>query len=185
MLSVISPAAALAYRPLGHSRKRSAMSRSDENIRQGVSRYLDQGEEVVATLAWAKPRWSNTRGAGGGVAGAAVGAALRGRAVTHRSKGTQRGLEFAPGSTAFVITSERFITLSTTQSKMKGEVTAVEFLSAIPIAEIKSIRAKRLGLTGVLTITPQSGDAFQFQTSAGAAKTFAAESRKAVTGIAP
>ena len=161
------------------------MSNSEENIRDGVARYLEHGEAVVATLTWAKPRWAHANAAAAaGAVGALVGEALRSRGKASQAKGQNIGLEFARGSTTFVVTTERFITLSATRTKMTGDVTGVEFLSAVPIAEIQEIRSKRLGLTGILTVTPLSGDEFQFETSAGSAKRFAADCASVLNGAA-
>jgi hypothetical protein len=52
-----------------------------------------------------------------------------------------------------------------------GKATEVtEILSALPLSEIDSVTAKRLGLGGILSITAKGGDAIRLECRVGPAK---------------
>ncbi len=138
-----------------------------EQIREYAQAFLDEGEVLVAAMS-ASPRGRNTAAAAGGV-GSMIGAKMVSGQV---GKAAAAGLRIE-ANMAVVLTQRRLLTVKVGYS-MGGAITGVkELLSAIPLGSVESIDAKRVGLGGLLIITPRGGLPVKLECRAGRARGFA------------
>jgi hypothetical protein len=137
-----------------------------EQIRQYAVAFLDDGEELVAAMT-AAPRGRNTAAAAGGV-GSMIGYKMVSGQV-DRAKAAGLRIE---SNMALALTQRRLLTLKVGFS-VGGAITGVkEFLSAIALGDVESIEAKRVGLGGLLIITPRGGQAIKLECRVGRAREF-------------
>jgi hypothetical protein len=135
-----------------------------EQIREHAGAFLEPGEELVAALT-ASPRGRSTAVAAGGV-GSMIGYKMASGQV---KKGGEVGLRVEPNM-AVALTRSRLLTLKVKIS-MGGAITGVaEVLSAIPLAEVDSIDAKRFGLGGILTLAVRGGAPVKLECRVGRAR---------------
>jgi hypothetical protein len=138
-----------------------------EQIRQYTQAFLDDGEELVAAMT-ASPRGRNTAMAAGGV-GSRIGSKMVQGEV---KKASAAGLR-VESQMALVLTERRLLTVKVGFT-VGGTINGVKHvLSAIPLGEVESIEAKRFGLGGVLTITPDGGQPVKLECQVGRARQFA------------
>jgi hypothetical protein len=138
-----------------------------EQVRAHAALFLEPGEELVAALT-ASPRGRSTATAAGGV-GSMIGYKVAGGQVRN---GAEVGLRVEPNM-AVALTRSRLLTLKVKIS-MGGVITDVaEVLSAIPLADVESIDARRFGLGGVLTIAVRGGRPVKLECRAGRARELA------------
>jgi hypothetical protein len=140
------------------------MANNPELIKDLMQPFLEPGELVLGAMT-AQPKGRTTAMAGGGAA-SMIGQAMTGK-VASNAKAV--GLVVS-ASMAVVVTEKRLITAKIKISAM-GAVTEVkEIMSSLPIGEIDSIAAKRLGLGGILSITAKGGDAVKLECRVGPAR---------------
>lgn len=145
------------------------MTQHDDAIRQGITSYLEGGEQVVATIV-ASPRGSQTATSGGLGAAGAVG---RRWAGSNEDGAATLGLVLQR-SCGVVLTDQRLITLDLAISAF-GKVKEVRaLLSAVTRSRIIEVEARRLGAAGVVTLTAEGGASFKLEAKPAAAKVFAA-----------
>jgi hypothetical protein len=152
------------------------MSRYEQKIKAGAERFLEDGEEVLATLI-AAPRGSTQQ-----VAGAMhLGSAQRGRA--HRAA-EQVDLRLdAPMAVA--LTQRRLMTLNIGIPVGLGiGGTVKELMSAVPIDDVESIVVTRLALGYTITLTVR-GVAIKLEANAASgARAFAGAFERATAARA-
>jgi len=137
-------------------------------------------EEILAA-AWGKPRGATTAAAGGGVIVGEIGARWTGK----QKKGAEAaGIEIAnPGAVAITPTS--LVTMKVKVSAMMGAIKEVEeVLSTVPLADVDSLKLKRLGVTGVLEITARGGS-FKLEGKPGDMKALVEAFDRAKASAAP
>jgi hypothetical protein len=140
------------------------MANNPEIIKELAQPFLEPGELVLGAMT-AQPKGRTTAMAGGGAA-SMIGQAMTGK-VASNAKAV--GLVVS-ASMAVVITQKRLITAKIKISAM-GAVTEVkEVMSSLPISEIDSVTAKRLGLGGILSITANGGDPVKLECRVGPAR---------------
>jgi hypothetical protein len=140
------------------------MSNHESAIRDGVASRLN-GEQCLAALV-ASPRGSTT-GQMGGAAGL-IGSGLSGK---QSSKAESAGLVLQRNS-GVVLTPTRLLTFALKIS-FTGSVKEVgEQLGELPLDQIDSIEAKRMGAAGVITVA-SNGATFKMESKAGPAKELA------------
>ncbi|HEX2085822.1 MAG TPA: hypothetical protein VHF89_09080 [Solirubrobacteraceae bacterium] len=130
---------------------------AEEKIAEGARPYLDEGEEILAAFV-ARPRgWTQS------VAGAR-GLGRRQQAKAHEGA---EAAEFELASPmALAITPRRLLSLELgTAAVGAGEVKRL--VSAAPLAEVDSIKVKRLLMGKVVTVTVH-GQEFKLEAGAGA-----------------
>jgi len=138
-----------------------------EQIRQYAQVFLDDGEELVATMT-ASPRGKNTAMAAGGV-GSMIGSKMVQGQVKNASAAGLR----VESQMALVLTQRRLLTVKVGYT-LGGAINGVkELLSAIGLEQVEAIEAKRVGLGGVLTITPRGGQPIKLECQVGRARQFA------------
>jgi hypothetical protein len=143
------------------------MPTNTDRIKDAVQPFLDSGEEVLAALT-AAPKGRTTAMAAGGI-GSMIGQSQVGRV---QAKADAVGIRVG-SSMAVVLTQHRLLTLDIKISAM-GHVTAVkDVMSAVPLAEVDSIEAKRLGLGATLTLTARGGDPIKLECKVGPARELA------------
>ncbi len=140
-------------------------SKQEQKVKDEMGPLLDEGEEVRAVLI-ARPRgWTQTM-AGGRTLG--VGSAI-GRHAQRKARGgaEEAGIQLAsPG--ALVLTQKRLLTVKTGEALGRGIGGSVkEILSAVPLSDVDSLKAKRLLLGYVITLTVQ-GSEFKLEANAAA-----------------
>jgi hypothetical protein len=159
------------------------MADQAEQIRQYAHAFLDEHEEVLAAIS-AAPRGRNTATAAGGV-GSMIGYKMVSGQV---DRANAVGLRIE-SNMAVVLTERRLLTVKVGYS-LGGAITGVkELLSGIPLEEVESIDAKRVGLGGLLIITVRGGQPIKLECRVGRAREFveafnratAAGQRRAVT----
>jgi hypothetical protein len=152
------------------------MADQREQIKPYAEVFLDDGEELIAAMT-ASPRGRNTATAAGGV-GSMIGSKMVSGQV---DKARAAGLRIE-SNMALVLTQRRLITVKVGYS-IGGAITGVkEFLSAVPLGQIASIEGKRLGLGGVLILTPRGGQPVKLECRAGRAREFAEAFTRAAGG---
>lgn len=150
------------------------MANHEEAIRSGVASFLQPGEQVLAAMV-ASPRGSTTAqmgGAagliGGGKAGKQAGGAAAAGLVVERNSG-------------LVLTPTRLLTFRLGISMMGAVKEVKEQLGEMPLTEVTSLEASRMGAAGVVKIEA-NGSEFKLEAKAGPAKDFAAAFEQARTG---
>ena len=133
--------------------------KAEEKITQGAAPFLEEGEEVVAAFV-ARPRgW--TQASAGSIH---LGAHQQGKAMTA-AEGA--GFELA-SPMALAITGRRLLSLELGAAKTGvGAGDVKRLVSAVPLAEVDSLKAKRLLLGRVVTVTVR-GQEFKLEAGAGA-----------------
>ena len=150
-----------------------------EQMRQYARTFLEADEQLVAVMT-ASPRGKNTAIAAGG-----VGSMIGSKMVQGQVKNAAAAGLRVESQMALVLTQRRLLTVKVGFT-LGGTINAVkEVLSAIALAEVDSIEAKRFGLGGVLTIAPRGGQPIKLECQVGRARQFAeAFIRAAVTSHA-
>jgi hypothetical protein len=139
------------------------MGQLEEIQRHGDS-FLEDGEELLFALT-AAPRGRTTAVAGGGIAGMIGDKMVSG---VHK-KGENVGLR-VESNMVVAITPQRLLTLKVGISAM-GKVTAVkEVMSSIPLSEVDSVEAKRMGLGGTLSLGVRGGAPVKLECQVGRAR---------------
>jgi hypothetical protein len=144
------------------------VSDDQDVIDAGVRPFLDDGERLLATLQ-GQPRGHTTAAATTGIA-----SMIGGRKVKkQRDAAESAGLEVR-SPMGLALTDRRLLTLEISTSKAMGRATGVKgVLSAIPIADVTGVAAKRMGLAGVLVLAARGAE-FKIETpQVGRAKAFA------------
>lgn len=138
-----------------------------EQIRQYATVFLGDGEELVAAMT-ASPRGKNTAMAAGG-----VGSMIGSKMVQGQVKNANAAGLRVESQMALVLTQRRLLTVKVGYT-LGGTINGVkELLSAIGLEEVAAIEAKRVGLGGVLTITPRGGQPIKLECQVGRARQFA------------
>jgi len=138
-----------------------------EQIRQYAQAFLDDGEELVAAMT-ASPRGKNTAMAAGG-----VGSMIGSKMVQGQVKRAEAAGLRVESQMALVLTQRRLLTVKVGYT-LGGAINVVKHvLSAIAIHQVESIEAKRVGLGGVLAITPRGGEPIKLECQVGRARQFA------------
>ena len=143
---------------------------------EAVSKHQDQIIEAakgkvdgqILGAAFAKPRGSQTAAAGAGVVASEIGARWSGK----QHKGADAaGISLGnPGAVAVKPTS--LVTMKVKVSALGSIKEITEVLSVVPLAEVDSVEAKRMGMAGILEITA-GGSAFKLEGKPGDLKEFA------------
>jgi hypothetical protein len=87
---------------------------------------------------------------------------------------------------ALVLTQRRLLTVKVGYAA-SGRITGIkELLSGVALADVESLEAKRVGLGGLLIITPRGGEPIKLECRVGRAREFVAAFDRAVAaGSAP
>jgi hypothetical protein len=145
------------------------MARAEAKIKDGAAPHLEQGEEVLAAFV-ARPRgWTQSSASpGGGALAGAIGGAIGGKKQQRNVEAAeQSGFEIA-SPMALAVTDRRLLSLkigSPIAPGIGGEVK--ELLSAAPLADVDSIKVKRLGIGKTVTVSVR-GTEFVLEVGAGA-----------------
>lgn len=133
--------------------------KAEEKITEGAGPYLEEGERVLAAFV-ARPRgW--TQGTAGSIH---LGAHQQGKAM---SAAEGAGFELA-SPMALAITEDRLLSLELGAAKTGVGAGDVKRLAgAVPLAEVDGLKAKRLLLGKVVTVTVR-GQEFKLEAGAGA-----------------
>jgi hypothetical protein len=148
------------------------MSKHEDSIKQGVSRFLESGEEIVAALV-VSPRGSTTALAGG-VAVGEIGARWSGK---NKRAAEDVGL-VVKRSSGLALTNQRLITLDLGISLTGGIKEVKGVLSEVPLEHVEEMKSK----WNVLTVSAD-GARFKLECKPPAAKAMArafAETRATV-----
>ena len=135
---------------------------TDANLRTGIARYLELDEPIIAVLI------ASVRGHQQAMAGGFGAFAGGSRHASARRAADEAGVKLA-SPMGLVLTDRRLVTVST-----GGRGVPKEFLNAFPLTAIESMRVKRLGLGGSVTVTV-NGAPVRLESRVGAARLFAAE----------
>jgi hypothetical protein len=138
-----------------------------EQIRDHARPFLEDGETALAAMT-AAPRGRNTMIAAGGIGGL-----IGGRMVSGQVKRAGEAGMRLDSNMALVLTERRLIALKarfTAGGAIKG---VEESLGSIPLSQVESIAAKRVGLGGDLILTPRGGQAIKLECRVGRARQFA------------
>jgi hypothetical protein len=143
------------------------MANNTESIKDMVAPLLESGEIALGGMIAAAKGRTTAMAAGG--AGSMIGHAQVGKVASNaRAVGL-----VIHSPMAVVITPRRLLTVRIKISPM-GAVTQVkEVLSAVPLSDIESMTVKRLGLGGILAITPRGGDPIKLECRVGLARELA------------
>lgn len=132
---------------------------SEDKIREGAKPFLDDGEEVVAAFV-ARPRGWTQQMAGS--------MALGGSQQAKARDGAQQANFALASPMAVAITRKRLLSLSMGAQAGLGVGGGVkDLLGQAPLAEVDSIRIKRLLLGKVVEISVR-GQSFKLEVGAGA-----------------
>jgi hypothetical protein len=143
------------------------VSDKEDIIEEGVRPHLDDGETVLATLQAA------VRGHTGAVQPGLAGMIVGRKVKKNIDAGNAVGL-VVKSPMGVVLTDRRLLTLDISTSKAMGKATGVnDVLSAIPLADVTAIEAKRMGLAGVVQITARGAEVKLEAPSVGKAKALA------------
>jgi hypothetical protein len=149
----------------------------DEKIREGARPFLEEGEEVVASII-ARPRgWTQTMAGSLHLGSHQQGAAKAGAQAA--------GFELA-SPMALALTDRRLLSLELGSTPGMGAGGEVKRLAgALPLADVDEIRVKRLLLGKVVTVVA-AGQEFKLEANAkadahGLAETFTREKEALAT----
>jgi hypothetical protein len=144
------------------------VSESQDRIEEGVRPFLEDGETLLATLQ-GQPRGHTTAAASTGIA-----SMIGGRQVRKQREAAEAAGLVVKSPMGLALTDRRLLTLDISTSKGFGKATGVkEVLSAVPLADVSGVAAKRVGLAGVLVLSVRGAE-FKIETpSVGRAKAFA------------
>lgn len=150
------------------------MANHEEAIKSGAGPFLEPGETVLAAMV-ASPRGSTTAQMGGAAgliggskAGKQAGGASAAGLVVERNSG-------------LVLTPTRLVTLRLGISLLGAVKEVKGLLSSVPLSEVTSLEASRMGAAGVLKVEA-NGSEFKLEGKAGPAKEFAAAFQQARSG---
>jgi hypothetical protein len=150
------------------------VSKHQEQIIAAASGKVD---EQILGAAFAKPRGSQTAGAGAGVIASEIGARWAGK---QRAGADAAGIALGnPGAVAVTPTS--LVTMKVKVSALGSIKDVTEVLSVVPLAEVDSVEAKRMGMAGVLEINA-GGNSFKLEGKPGDLKEFAEVFERAKAG---
>jgi hypothetical protein len=152
------------------------MSRYEQRIKDGATRFLEDGEEVLAAVI-AAPR-GYTQAAAGSIH---LGAGQQGRATAAAA---DAGLVLrAP--MALALTQQRLLTLNIGTPIGLGIGGKVkELMSAVPIDDVDAIEVKRLALGYTITVTVR-GAAFKLEANAASGAKALAEAFARIRSLPP
>ncbi len=150
------------------------MANHEEAIRSGAAPFLEPGEVVLAAMV-ASPRGSTTAQMGG--AAGLIGGSKAGK----QAEGASAAGLVVERNSGLVLTPTRLLSLRLGIS-FTGSVKEVkELLGAMPLAEVSSLEASRMGAAGVVKVEA-NGAEFKLEAKAGPAKQFAAAFEQARSG---
>ena len=150
-------------------------SKQEQKVREGARQFLEDGEEIVATII-ARPRGWTQQMAGSMVLGSSQQSKVRAAAE-------QAGVELA-SPMAVAITQRRLLTLELGSTVGFGAGGAVKkLLSSVPIAEVDSIELKRLALGKVVKLKIR-GSEIKLETNAMADAKGLVEALERARGVA-
>lgn len=132
---------------------------AEDTIREGAQAYLEDGEEILAAFV-ARPRgWTQT----------VAGVRSVGRAQQAAATGGAQSAAFELASPmALAITPRRLLSFKLGATAGMGHTGSVqELVGAAPLAEVDSIKVKRLLLGRVMTLSVR-GQEFKLEAGAGA-----------------
>lgn len=141
------------------------MSKHEDAIRAGAARLIG-GEEIIAAVV-ASPRGSQTAAAGGVIPGL-IGSSKVGK---QAQGATAAGLVVERNS-GLVLTPTRLVTVRLSISFTGAVKEVKEVLGSLPISQIHSLEAKRLGAAGVITVVA-NGNEFKLEAKPGGANDLA------------
>jgi hypothetical protein len=135
-----------------------------EQISEHMRPYLDDGEQPIAAMT-AAPRGKNTQIAAGGVGGL-----IGDRMVSGQVKRAEAAGLRLDSNMAVVLTDRRLLALKV-KFTMGGAIKGVEeLLGAVPLREVDSVEAKRVGLGGNLVLTVRGGEPIKLECRVGRAR---------------
>jgi hypothetical protein len=141
------------------------VSKHEDAIKAGAAGLLD-GEEILAAMV-ASPRGSTTAGMGG--AAGLIGSGAAGK----QGKGAASAGLVVQRNSGLVLTPTRLVTFALAISFVGAVKEVKEMLSSLPLTEIDSLEAKRMGAAGVITVSA-NGSEFKLEGKAPGAQDFAA-----------
>lgn len=145
------------------------VGRAETKIKDGAAPFLEEGEEVLAAIV-ARPRgWTQARAsAGGGAIAGIVGGTIGAKKQQRQADAAEEaGFELA-SPMALAVTQRRLLSLEIGSPIGLGIGGNVKRLvSAVPLAAVDSIEAKRLAVGKTVTVTVR-GSEFVLEVGAGA-----------------
>ena len=144
------------------------MSDNQDKIEEGVQAFLDDGETLLATIQGA-PRGHTTAAATTGIA-----SMIGGRQVKKQRQAAEAAGLVVRSPMGVALTDRRLLTLEISTTKAMGKATGVkDVLSAVPLADVTGVAAKRVGLAGVLVLSARGAEIKLETPNVGRAKAFA------------
>jgi hypothetical protein len=140
------------------------MSNHETAIREGAAAKVG-GEQILAAIV-ASPRGSTTAQLGG--AAGMIGMGMSGK----QQKGAQGAGLVVQRNSGLVLTPTRLLSFALKISFVGAVKEVGEQLGELPVDQIDSIEAKRMGAAGVITVNANGSD-FKLETKAGPAKDLA------------
>jgi len=150
------------------------MANHEEAIKAGATPFLEPGEQILAAMV-ASPRGSTTAQMGG--AAGIIGGTKAGK----QGEGAAAGGLAVERNSGLVLTPTRLVTLRLGISFTGAVKEVKELLGALPLSEVTSLEATRMGAAGVLKVAA-NGSEFKLEAKAGPAKQFAAAFEQARAG---
>jgi hypothetical protein len=135
-----------------------------EQIRDHAQPYLEDNEELLAAMT-AAPRGKNTSIAAGGIGGMIGGKMVSGQVKRADAVGLR-----LDSNMAVVLTDRRLLALKV-KFTMGGAIKGVEEqLGSVPLREVDSIDAQRVGLGGNLVLAVRGGEPIKLECRVGRAR---------------
>ena len=153
----------------------------DQKIRRGADQFLEDGEQVLATLVVRPRGWTQ---AGSGAAGpGSIASSIGARKQARNYEAADRSGFRITSPMALVVTDRRLLSLKIGSPIGLGIGGAVkELIDAAPLTDVDGIEVKRLAVGKTLTVTVR-GTPFVLETGAGGdAKGVAAAVERAKAG---
>jgi hypothetical protein len=135
-----------------------------EQIREHAQPFLEDGEELIAAMT-AAPRGKTTSVAAGGIGGMIGHKMVSGQVKRAEEVGLR-----LDSNMAVVLTRQRLLALKVSFT-VGGAIKGVgEQLGSVPLSEVESIEAKRVGLGGNLVLVVRGGDPIKLECRVGRAR---------------
>ena len=136
----------------------------ETDLREGAAGKVG-GEQILAAIV-ASPRGATTAGLGG--AAGMIGMGMSGK----QQQGAQGAGLIVQRNSGLVLTPTRLLSFALKISFVGAVKEVGEQLSEVPVEQINSVEAKRMGAAGVITVTINSSP-FKLESKAGPAKDLA------------
>jgi hypothetical protein len=124
-----------------------------EQLKEEARPFLEQGEEIVASIV-AQPRGTSNSKVGG-LAPQAIGSAWKGKS----KQGAEAAGLALTNPMALALSDRRLIVFGIETSAMGKPKAVKELVSAMPVGEVESIQVKRLLVGKTMTVSANGAEA--------------------------